>query len=52
MKQERLNNLMIHKEHIDLKQVADDFVSGDQHSHKMGGCGWVGVALAKGAAPN
>ena len=30
MKQERLNNLMIHKEHTDelvLKQVANDFVS-------------------------
>ena len=34
MKQERLNKLMIHKEHtdkLDLKQVANDFVSGDQH---------------------
>ena len=30
MKQEMLNNLMIHKEHtdeLDLKQVANDFVS-------------------------
>ena len=59
MKQEMLNNLMIHKEHtdeLDLKQVANDFVSiKDPHRctfgssftcHKMGGCGWVGVALA------
>ena len=61
MKQEMLNNLMIHKEHtdgLDLKQVANDFVSIKQWStqmrifgssftcHKMGGCGWVGVALA------
>ena len=36
MKQEMLNNLMIHKEHtdeLDLKQVANDFLSlnSDQH---------------------
>ena len=34
MKQERLNNLMIHKEHtdeLDLKQVANDFVSNSEH---------------------
>ena len=57
MKQEMLNNLMIHKEHtdeLDLKQVANDFVSIKQRSTQMhifglpqnGGCGWVGVALA------
>ena len=34
MKQERLNNLVIHKEHtdeLDLKQVANDFVSNTEH---------------------
>ena len=58
MKQEMLNNLMIHKEHtdeLDLKQVANDFVSiKDPHrctflDHLLlatNGCGWVGVALA------
>ena len=44
MKQERLNNLMIHKEHtdkLDLKQVANDFVSGDQHRCYLPQNGWV-----------
>ena len=56
MKQEMLNNLMIHKEHtdeLDLKQVANDFVSIKQLSTQMrifylpqngwvwvGGCGF------------
>ena len=51
MKQERLNKLMIHKEHtdkLDLKQVANDFVSGDQHrcaflDHLLLATKWVGV---------
>ena len=50
MKQERLNKLMIHKEHtdkLDLKQVANDFVSGDQHrcpflDHLLLATKWVG----------
>ena len=58
MKQERL---MIHKEHtdkLDLKQVANDFVSGDQHSCYLpqngwvwlGGCGF-GLTTLKELAP-
>ena len=53
MKQEMLNNLMIHKEHtdeLDLKQVANDFVSlnSDQHrcaflDHLLLATKWVGV---------
>ena len=37
MKQERLNDLMIHKEHtdeLDLKQVANDFVSNSPSKKK------------------
>ena len=40
MKQERLNNLMIHKEHtdeLDLKQVANDFVSNSEHRCRIFG---------------
>ena len=67
MKQERLNKLMIHKEHtdkLDLKQVANDFVSGDQHRCAfwtifylpqngwvwLGGCGF-GLTTLKELAP-
>ena len=49
----KLNNLMIHKEHtdeLDLKQVANDFVSlnSDQHrcaflNHLLLATKWVGV---------
>ena len=49
MKQERLNNLMIHKEHTDKLDLANDFVSGDQHRCYLpqnGWVRWVGVALA------
>ena len=62
MKQERLNNLIIqNKEHtdkLDLKQVANDFVSGEQNRCYLpqngwvwlGGCGF-GLTTLKELAP-
>ena len=58
MKQERLNNLMIHKEHTDKLDLANDFVSGDQHRCylpqngwvRLGGCGF-GLTTLKELAP-
>ena len=66
MKQEMLNNLMIHKEHtdeLDLKKVGNNFVSLNSDQHRcafldhpqngrvwLGGCGF-GLTTLKELAP-